>query len=335
MESLVYAFALGSLASVLWLLSVAGHSFLVADLPYTMPVPGLAVPVTVHQWIAPALLLACGWVSRIRMPASPWRLLLSIVVIATLVLVWSVTLARHDRGLTLFHGALVFSSGWLALFKVGMARPVRVGLLGLLAIVLLVMSYGAIWGETRCEGGPPVGCLKQDGPRVLVPQILETVGIPAFADLRGADLRGARLRGRDLRYADLRSTDLRGADLSGSNLRRGLLDGIVARNSNWQSAYLDGASMVAADLAGANLNRVHAYLVDLRHADLANSRIRDASLSHALLEGARLEGADLSGTYLRFVDSLVDSQLASACGDGDTRLSAGFSIPFCARPDAD
>jgi hypothetical protein len=191
---------------------------------------------------------------------------------------------------------------------------------------------GFLWGDlgrNTVREASEVGCLTTDGPRVWVPKILEGIGVPVFADLRGADLQTANLSGRDLRYADLRGADLKFADLGGSNLRRALIDGAVASSSNWRDAYLDGASFVGADLSGAVLAGVHAYRVDFRGADLANADIRNASLSHALLAETRLNGALLNGTYMRFVEGLVASQLAEACGDRDTLLPPGFSIRPC------
>jgi len=171
--------------------------------------------------------------------------------------------------------------------------------------------------------------LATGGPSIWVPKMLESIGVAAFADLRGADLQTAILSDRDLRYADLRGAELKFADLGGSNLRRAVVDGAVASNSNWRGAYLDGASFVCSDLSGAVLRGVHAYRVDFRGADLANTDIRNASLSHALLAGARLNSALLNGTCVRFVEGIVDSQLADACGDGGTLLPHGFSIQPC------
>lgn len=324
-----YTTAVFLCCALLILLSSAGHRYLVADFPFRVPYFGLAIPPAVHQWIAPLLLAFLYWSATRRMAGKPIVVILSIAALSALVVVWLVTLARHDRVLSLFQALLLLWVVWRALPHRRFGWIMRAGVLACLAVLLAVFSYGAIWGETRCEEASEVGCLATGGPRVWVPKMLAGIGVPVFADLRGADLQTANLSSRDLRYADLRGAELMFADLGGSNLRRALIDGTVANNSNWRGAYLDGASFVGADLSGAILGGVHAYRVDFRGADLANADIRNASLSHAVLAEARLNGTLLNGTYMRFVTGLVDSQLAEACGDRDTLLPAGFSIRSC------
>lgn len=263
------------------------------------------------------------------MVGKPIVVILSITAISALAVVWLVTLARHDRILSLFQVLLLLWVVWRALPHRRFGWIMRAGVMACMAVLLAGFSYGAIWGETRCEEASEIGCLTTGGPRVWAPKRLAGIGVPVFADLRGADLQTANLSGRDLRYADLRGADLTFADLGGSNLRRALLEDAVASHSNWRGAYLDGASLVGADLSGAVLGEVHAYRVDFRDADLTDTDIRNSSLSHALLAEARLNGAMLDGTYMRFVEGLVDSQLAKACGDRDTLLPPGFSVRPC------
>lgn len=257
------------------------------------------------------------------------KITLFIAAFSALVVVWLVTLARHDRILSLFQVLLLLSVAWRALPRQRLGGIIRVGVLAFLALPLAILSYGAIWGETRCDEASKVRCLYTEGLRVRVPQLLAGIGVPVFADLRGVDLQAADLSDRDLRYADLRDADLKFADLSESNLRRALIDGVVAGNSNWQGAYLDGASFLDADLNGAVLNRIHAYRVDFRGANLTNADLRNASLSHSFLAQSKLNRARFNGTYMRFVEGLVDAQLAEACGDRETLLPPGFSIRLC------
>lgn len=315
--------------ALLMLLSSAGHPYLVADLPFRAPYLGLAIPSAVHQWIAPFLLVIFYW-SAVRWNAgTSIKILLFIAAFSALVVVWLVTLARHDRVLSLFQVLLLLSVAWRALPRQRMGGIIRVGVLAFLALPLAVVSYGAIWGETRCEEASKVRCLYTTGLRVRVPKVLAGIGVPVFADLRGVDLQAADLSERDLRYADLRGADLKFADLSESNLRRALIDGAVAGNSNWRGAYLDGASFLGADLNTADLNRIHAYRVDFRGANLINADLRNASLSHSYLAASKLNLALFNGTYMRFVEGLVEAQLAEACGDRDTLLPPGFSIRLC------
>jgi len=318
--------------ALLMLLSSAGHPYLVADLPFRLSyldLVDLAIPSAVQHWIAPLFLAIFYWRAARCKAGTPIQTLLFFAAFSALIAVWLVTLARHDRILSLFQVLLLLWVTWTALSRHNAGRIIRAGILTFLALSLVVVSYGAIWGETRCNEASAVKCQATGGPRFWAPQILASIGIPAFADLRGADLKAADLSGRDLRYADLRGADLKFADLSGSNLRRALIDGAVASNSTWQSAYLDGASFAGANLSDAVLRGIHAYRVDFRGANLANSDIRNASLSHSLFAESKLNLALLNGTYMRFVEGLVDAQLAAACGDRDTLLPPGFSIQPC------
>lgn len=314
---------------MLILLSLVGHSYIVADVPYTLPRLGVSVPAWVHQWGIPFFFALLHYRTTRKIRNSWVLVLLGAAFISALSMVWLVTLARHDRILSLIQAGLLFWGVWATLSSLGHRWIVRMGVTACFTALLGAVYYGAIWGETRCGEKTEVTCIEAAGPRVWIPEILARVGVPVFAKLRGADLRAADLRGRDLRYADLRGADLRTADLTGSNLRRALIDGAVASGSIWRRAYLDGASFVEADLSRSNMGSVHAYRVDFRGADLSNTDFRNASLSHAYLGDALLDGAMFRGSYLRFVEGLQDSQLAGACGDRDTLLPVGFAIVSC------
>lgn len=322
-------------AGVVFLSVSVEQATLVADEPFSPPGTALQIPAAVIHWIIPALVVlsfqaaARAWASTPRV-----RALLTIAALIALGAVWLADLVRHDRWLSLFHCVLiltVLSSGF-SIWRYGRIRPV--GLVGtaIVACLLGLVSYGAVWGETRCDEPTYVRCLEHSGPRVWVPQILGHIGVAVFADLRHANLEGIRLAGRDLRYADMRGAVLQGANLAGTNLRRARLEDIRARESRWHSAYLDGASMAGADLRAADLRKVHAYRLDLRNADLSGADLRRASLSHAYLEGTGFDGARMQRAYLRYSQGLFPGQLRYACGDRDTRLPSGESLAVCTNP---
>lgn len=83
-----------------------------------------------------------------------------------------------------------------------------------------------------------------------------------------------------------------------------------------------GADLTGARLQGADLRGAH-----LRGTLLLGADLRDADLRLADLIGADLRGADLSGADLRNALFLTQPQLASARGDGRTRLSAPLRRP--------
>jgi uncharacterized protein YjbI with pentapeptide repeats len=315
-------------ATTLALTLQADHRTLVAGLPLELPVLGWSVPAAVLQQMLPVTLPVCLWASRRRWSASgAGARLATLGCVATLVLVWLVSLARHDRPLSLLHCLLILAALLAA------TRCRRLALLGVsvTAGALTLVSYGAIWGETRCREPAPVTCLVDDGPRVWVPRLLDQLGIAAFAQLAGYDLRGADLSDRDLRYADLRNAVLNGVDLSGSNLRRARMQALQGPDSRWRRAYLDGASLRGAELRRADMSRVHAYRLDLRQADLREANMSRGSFSHAYLADARFQGTRLPGTYLRFTEGLSPAQLSGACGDSRTRLPYAARLRECGQ----
>lgn len=244
--------------------------------------------------------------------------------------VWLTDLPLRDRWLTLFHCAvLVF------VMLPGRIYPLSWKKFSLVAVaggLVASISYGAIWGEIRCDQPTPVRCLENTGLRVWIPAVFTELGLPAFAELRNADLRGLTLIGRDLQYADFSGSDLSGANLSCANLRRARLEGVRAAESNWQSAYLDGATMARADLRNADMRDVHAYRLDLSAADLRHSDLRRASLSHTYLAAAKFDGARLQGAYLRFAEGLSTAQLVRTCADRFTLVPKRISVPICRGP---
>lgn len=81
-------------------------------------------------------------------------------------------------------------------------------------------------------------------------------------------------------------------------------------------------SLLGARLAGKDLRGVDLFAACLIGADLSGADLRGADLRGADLRSANLCGADLRGALF-----LSRSQLQSARGDGQTRLSEGLERP--------
>jgi hypothetical protein len=247
--------------------------------------------------------------------------------LVSLASIWLQDLARHDGLLSGFQALLLIATIWPHTRRMA---PLKRYLTSLAPVLMLgIFTYGAVYGETRCDQATHVRCHTTQGPTVWVPRILEKLGFPPFAQLRHADLANADLAGFDLRYADLAHADLSGASLVGARLRRANLGQVQAGEANLHSAYLDGASLAGADLRAADLRRVHAYRVDLSHSDLRGADAAGASFSHSNFLMARLQGMHLQGSYLRFTQGLTQAQLSEACGTAETRLPPGLDIPPC------
>jgi hypothetical protein len=245
----------------------------------------------------------------------------------SLAMIWLQDLARHDGTLSALQALLIVAMIWPHSRRKASWRSFLPALA--CAVVLGIFTYGAVYGETRCDQATHVRCHTMQGPTVWVPRILDKLGFPPFARLEYADLANADLAGFDLRYANLAHANLNGASLAGARLRRAKLDRAQAGNANLHRAYLDGASLAGADLRQSDLRQVHSYRVNLSHSDLRGADADGASFSHSDFSGARLQGLRLQGSYLRFTQGLTQAQLALACGAADTRLPPGMTIRPC------
>jgi uncharacterized protein YjbI with pentapeptide repeats len=92
--------------------------------------------------------------------------------------------------------------------------------------------------------------------------------------------------------------------------------------------------MGGANFAGADLRDVNAFAgvfssANFTGADMTNSSWVGAHLGGARLAGAKLSGANLSGAELEGAHGLTQAQLNAACGDADTRLPGGLTVPAC------
>lgn len=309
------ALSLGGLSLCL-LAATASQLQTVADRTWPLLPGRLELPAGFVMIAMPLLLTAASMLAVRQARAQVSRLggLAAALVALGLVTLWLMCLVRHDRALTALHASCMM----LAIGACLESRRARVQAAAAVLPVLALVSYGAIWGETRCNEPEGMKCLVDRGPRLWVPSLLQRVGVPAFVDLRYADLRGVNWQHRDLRLADLRGAQLGGATLSGSNLRRARLDGIQASDSDWQGVFMNGASMTHSTLQRAKLQAVHAFLVDMRGTDLSQSDLRGASLSHTRLDGVVFGSAQMQGTYLRFSTGLNRQQLQKVASDGAT-----------------
>jgi uncharacterized protein YjbI with pentapeptide repeats len=172
----------------------------------------------------------------------------------------------------------------------------------ILAIILLILSFGAING-IRVTENLQIPWYQYADPRVWVPGLLQTIGAKAFADFVETDIsvkpenwaikrdisliKGALMRKADLRY------------LSGRNA--------FLINANLQGANLIGADLRGAQLSGANLTLANLEGADLSGADLTRVKFTEANLNHTKLRDADLSGADLSRAF-----NLTREQLGTA-----------------------
>jgi hypothetical protein len=154
-----------------------------------------------------------------------------------------------------------------------------------------------------------------------------------------AGIEGVFLRGRTLRFADfdesrLYGADLISADLSGATLNQAQLQKIRGQTARLIRANLEGANLLEADLSngdlsGARLSAANLSGAILSGAILSGAILRGTILSEADLSGATLWGANLSKANLLTVRHVTQGRLNEACGDSETKLPPGLTIPDC------
>jgi len=93
---------------------------------------------------------------------------------------------------------------------------------------------------------------------------------------------------------------------------------------NLSDTNLKAARLDRADLTGENLRKAN-----LEKTRMSRAILRGAQLQEASFKGAIFNKADLSGADLSDADNLTQAQLDEACGNADTVLPGGMTIPAC------
>jgi uncharacterized protein YjbI with pentapeptide repeats len=238
------------------------------------------------------------------------------LVPVTIAVLWLRYLPRHDWPGTRLHVvlltvAIVGAAALQYLARVtlrGEGRrtgPATIASLSLglaVFVVGLLVSDGAINGRPR-EYNPLAPAGPDDPParRVVVPDLLRSVGFRAFADLSETIVST-----RPENWSPASTTDPLAAVI-GAQLR-----GVDLRHADAHGAFLAKSDLRSANLEGANL----------REANLESADLRGANLHAATLADARLEGADL-----RLAVGLSQAALDRACAIERVQLPEGFTPP--------
>lgn len=139
-----------------------------------------------------------------------------------------------------------------------------------------------------------------------------------------------------LEFLVARGEYLYGVDLSGDNFRRyQYLQEANLENAAMPNSFLRYVDFSGAILSGSLLDNADLTGSSLVNAKLNSAKLRDAILQKSNLSSARIRQADFSGADLRQSEGLSQSQLDEACGDNDTLLPGGLSIPPCSNIVAD
>ncbi|MGB0906538.1 MAG: pentapeptide repeat-containing protein [Maricaulaceae bacterium] len=134
-----------------------------------------------------------------------------------------------------------------------------------------------------------------------------------------ANLLGATLIEAKLNESILSKTDLRRSDLTRSSFT----------NSDFTDANLSGAIGVEVNFTGSRFENARFDHMNLQNAKLDEAVLIGVKFGDAILHGATMKGAIFTGADLSSVRGLKQSQLDVACGDTDTHLPIGLSVPYC------
>jgi uncharacterized protein YjbI with pentapeptide repeats len=101
-----------------------------------------------------------------------------------------------------------------------------------------------------------------------------------------------------------------------------------------ERADMKGVNAVKAKFNNSDMARVVLIDAQLQDADFSHVRLERADFSGSVLNGANFDDALLhltifSGANLEGARGLKREQLATACGDEDTKLPQGFEIKQC------
>lgn len=176
--------------------------------------------------------------------------------------------------------------------------------------------------------------------------------------LGGSDFSGANLSGTNFSGTDLRDTNLEGANFEKAVLVRSSLAGakagkanfarieayrtsfagIAAEGASFASAELQRADFSAAQLTGADFEKAELARANFGKAVITGSRFTLANLSRADFSATSFEGpidftdaflflTRIEGLDLSAATGLEQWQIELACGNDQTKLPAGLSVP--------
>jgi uncharacterized protein YjbI with pentapeptide repeats len=223
-------------------------------------------------------------------------------------------------------------------------RPLTAsGALAAIAAILVLGAGPAAAADCKGGGGPNTdwqGCDK------------------SMLMLGGSDLRGANLSGTDFTSTDLGGVDLAGANLEKATLTHASLAGAKAEKAsfvhaeayrtNFAGISASGALFTSAELERADFSKAELTAADFSKAELGRASFVGATITgtkfdlsnlsrvefkdvvfkgpisfdRAFLYLTRIEGLDLSAAT-----GLAQWQVDLTCGDDQTKLPAGLTVP--------
>ena len=137
------------------------------------------------------------------------------------------------------------------------------------------------------------------------------------------NLNGANLADATLTEANLGNSIFIGTDFKRADLTRGKFKGGDFRQTSFERAIAADVDFENTNFADANLDHINLHKANLK------GQFKKATFGNAILLDADLSGADFSDADMAQVQGLKQAQLDTACGNANTRLPFGLSVPYC------
>ncbi len=138
-------------------------------------------------------------------------------------------------------------------------------------------------------------------------------------NLNGADLQDATLTEAKLADSVFIGTNFRRADLTRGKFKDGDF-----RQTSFQRATATDANFQNGDFTAAKLDHIN-----LNKAVLDGGNFKDVTFGNAIMLDATMLASSFTGADLSMTQGLKQEQLDSACGDMNTKLPYGLSVPYC------
>ena len=138
------------------------------------------------------------------------------------------------------------------------------------------------------------------------------------------NLNGANLSDATLTEANLGDSIFIGTDFKRADLTRGQFRGGDFRKTSFERAIASNVNFENTNFTGAKLDHIN-----LHKANLQGAQFNEATFGNAILLEANLTDANLTDANMSQVQGLKQDQLDRACGNANTRLPYGFSVPYC------
>jgi uncharacterized protein YjbI with pentapeptide repeats len=212
--------------------------------------------------------------------------------------------------------------------------------LGLTAAASCSSAFAADCGMTPSSGIDWGGCNKKN--------LMLEGGDFQKANLVDADFTLTNLSGTNLTSANLEKATLVRAWFTGAQVDKANFAKVEAYRSGFENVSAQGASFAGAELqrsnfngatlTGANFEKAELGRATFTKAVLTGASFSLANLSRADLSGATFEGpisfdrafmflTRISGLDLSQATGLQQAQIELACGDSNTKLPAGLTVP--------